>query len=170
MARIAAGHDPDGVASVESTRNGVTLVLRGRIGGGSADALQAVLDATPNTTTLVLDSPGGRMTEATDVAARVTQRHLDTTVVNQCFSACTMIFMAGAQRSAAPTATLGFHQPFIAGQGRVGQWVSTQHMREYYRSAGLRDWFVDHVIATPAKDLWIPTRSELEQAGVLTRP
>jgi hypothetical protein len=60
MARIAAGHDPDGIASIESTRNGATLVLRGRIGGGSANALQAVLDATPNTTTLALNSPGGR--------------------------------------------------------------------------------------------------------------
>ena len=170
MARIAAGHDPDGIASVESTRNGATLILRGRIGAGSANALQAVLDATSNTTTLVLDSPGGRMTEATDIAARVKQRHLDTAVVNQCFSACTMIFMAGAHRSATPTAILGFHQPFIAGQGRVGQWVSTQHMREYYRSAGLRDWFVDRVIATQPKDLWVPTRRELEEAGVLTGP
>jgi hypothetical protein len=170
MARIAAGHDPDGVASVESTRNGATLVLRGRIGGGSANALQAVLDATPNTTALVLDSPGGRMTEAADIAGRVKQRHLDTAVVNQCFSACTIIFMAGAHRSAALTATFGFHQPFIVGQGRVGQWVSTQHMREYYRSAGLRDWFVDHVIAIQPKDLWVPTRRELEEAGVLTRP
>jgi hypothetical protein len=78
--------------------------------------------------------------------------------------------MAGAHRSAALTATLGFHQPFIAGQGRVGQWVSTQRMREYHRSAGLADWFVDHMIATPPKDLWIPTRSELEQTGVLTHP
>jgi hypothetical protein len=115
MARIAAGHDPDGIASIESTHNGATLILRGRIGAGSANTLQETLDATPNATTLVLDSPGGRMTEATDIAARVTRRHLDTEVLNRCFSACTMIFMAGAHRSAAPTAKLGFHQPFIAG-------------------------------------------------------
>jgi len=48
--------------------------------------------------------------------------------------------------------------------------VSTQHMREYYRSAGLRDWFVDQVIATQPKDLWVPTQRELEEAGVLARP
>jgi hypothetical protein len=43
-------------------------------------------------------------------------------------------------------------------------------MREYYRSAGLSDWFVDRVIATQPKDLWYPTRRELEDAGVLTSP
>jgi uncharacterized protein YggE len=34
-------------------------------------------------------------------------------------------------------------------------------------SAGLRESFIDHVVATPPDDMWYPTRSELENAGVI---
>ena len=170
MAQIASGHDPMGRAVVESTSDGTAIVLQGRIGGGSADALQSVLDATPNATTLILDSKGGRITEAADIAIRVKQRQLDTMVRNQCLSACTYIFLAGMHRVATANASLGFHQPSLPGQTPIGKWMSTQHMREYYRAAGLRDWFVDRVIATEPKDVWIPTKSDLAAAGVLTSP
>jgi hypothetical protein len=42
-----------------------------------------------------------------------------------------------------------------------------QKMVEYYRSLGLREWFIDRIIATPPESMWYPTEDELKQAGVL---
>jgi hypothetical protein len=83
-------------------------------------------------------------------------------------SACTYVFLAGEHRELSDTAELGFHQPSSAGSTTEGQKEMTQRMIEYYRSAGLREWFIDRVVATSPDHLWYPTRRELEDAGVVT--
>jgi hypothetical protein len=81
-------------------------------------------------------------------------------------SACTYIFLAGAKRELAEDAELGFHQASALGVVASDKKI-IQDMVEYYRSAGLRESFIDHIVATPPDDMWYPTRRELENAGVI---
>ena len=167
MAAIAAGHDPMGTVDVELAADGRTIMLNGTLGEGSVHKVQKMLDAAPGATTVVLNSNGGRGQIAEEIALRVRQRHLNTSVEDHCLSACTYLFLAGTRREVAEDADLGFHQPSAVGIA-AGDKVMIQDMVEYYRSVGLREWFIDRVVATPPDDMWYPTRRELEDAGVIT--
>jgi hypothetical protein len=167
MASIAAGHDPLDAASVEVTADGRTITFDGTFGGSAVDELQRVIDASPNATTLLLNSDGGRESAAEELALRVRQRHLDTLVQDQCLSACTFVFLAGNKREVADDAALGFHQSTVQGASAMAQTIMDEQMAEYYRSHGVRQWFIDRIVATPPESMWYPTRDELEQAGVL---
>lgn len=169
LTAMAIGHDPMDTANVEATADGRTIMLDGTVGAGSIHKLQKIIDASPGATTLVLNSDGGRAAIAEELALRIRQRHLNTLVEDHCLSACTYLFLAGIKRELAEDADLGFHQPSAEGVGS-GDEQLIQEMVAYYRSTGLREWFIDRVIATPPEDMWYPTRRELEEAGVLTRP
>jgi hypothetical protein len=167
---IAAGHDPMATATVEASEDGHEMLLQGTIGQGTAEALQKTINSVPTATRLILESDGGRLAEAEELALRVRQQHLDTYVDGTCLSACTYVFVAGEHRELSDTAELGFHRPSSTGSTTDSQEHMTQQMIEYYRSAGLREWFIDHVAATAPDQLWYPTRRELEEAGVVTSP
>ena len=82
-------------------------------------------------------------------------------------STCTYIFLAGAKRELAEDAELGFHQASVLGVVTSDRRI-IQDMVEYYRSAGLRESFIDRIVTTTPDDMWYPTRRELEDAGVIT--
>jgi hypothetical protein len=170
MAALASGHDPMDKVTVEATADGRTIIVDGTLGEGSVEEVQRVLDASPEATTLILNSHGGRAMVAEELARRVRKRHLNTLVQDHCVSACTFVFLAGVKRELDDDAELGFHQPSSEGylSSRVQRELA-QSMVEYYRSVGVRENFIDHVIATPSDDMWYPTRWELEDARVLTK-
>ena len=132
--------------------------------------LMARFDATPaaSFSTLELDSAGGRIFAARALAKRVSARGLTTLVTKRCYSACTLIFMAGAHHDLGPKGELGFHgyhlepyQPLIdvAAQEAID--------RAFLRDHGVSESFVKRAFATPHKDIWLPDRQVLAAAGVL---
>jgi hypothetical protein len=40
-------------------------------------------------------------------------------------------------------------------------------MAEFYRSHGVRQSFIDQIIATLPESMWYPTQDELKEGGVL---
>jgi hypothetical protein len=170
MAALVSGHDPMNKVTVETTADGRTITLEGTMGEGSVEQVQKALDASPEATTLILNSDGGRALVAEELARRVRKRHINTLVQDHCLSACTFVFLAGVKRELDDDADLGFHQPSSEGYlSSQGQRAMIQSMVEYYRSVGVRESFIDRVIETPSDDMWYPTRSELEEARVLTK-
>lgn len=167
LASIAAGHDPLEATTVEASPDGRSITLDGTFGEASIEKLQTVIDASPNATTLVLNSEGGRETAAEELALRVRQRHLNTLVEDHCLSACTFLFLAGGKREVADDAELGFHQGTVQGASATVQAIFNNQMSDYYRSHGVRQWFIDRIIATPPESMWYPTRDELKEGGVL---
>jgi hypothetical protein len=167
LASIAAGHDPMDTVSVEATPDGLTIILDGTLGEGSIDKVQKIIDASPNATTLVLNSDGGRETAAEELALRVRQRNLNTLVQEECLSACTFLFLAGNKREIADDAELGFHQAAAEGISEAGKMLVLAQIAEFYLSHGVRQSFIDHIIATPPESMWYPTLEELKEGGVL---
>jgi hypothetical protein len=167
MASIAAGHDPLDAATVEVTPDGRTITFDGTFGQGAVDILQKAMDASPNATTLVLNSDGGRASAAEELALRVRRRNLNTLVEDHCLSACTYIFLSGNKREVAEDGELGFHQGTVVGISDAEKTIVLAQMAEYYRSHGLRESFIDHILATPPESMWYPTPDELKEGGVL---
>jgi hypothetical protein len=165
MASIAAGHDPMDTVSVEASPDGRTIILDGTLGESSIDKVQKIIDASPQATMLVLNSDGGREPAARELALRARQRHLNTSVQDHCLSACTFVFLAGIKREVADFADLGFHQPTATGMTQQGKAIAIEEMVEYYRSHGVRQWFIDHIVATPPESMWYPTQDELKEGG-----
>jgi len=75
-----------------------TIYVTGKIEFGLGRRLKGLLDTHPEITRLELNSPGGVISEARGVGLLVRERALDTIVVEQCFSACTLIYVSGRQR------------------------------------------------------------------------
>jgi hypothetical protein len=167
LASLAAGRDPLDTVTVETSPDGRTINLDGTIGLGSAEKLRQIMDVSPTASTLMLNSDGGREMEAEEMALLVQRKHLNTAVQDQCLSSCTIVFMAGNKREVDEGANLGFHQVTADGLTANAKRIMLQKMVEYYRSLGLREWFIDRIIATPPESMWYPTEDELKQAGVL---
>jgi hypothetical protein len=144
---------------------GSVLELSGSISWALPQNLQAVLASAPAVRTIRLESPGGHVQPAIQVAALIHERGIDTYVGRFCASACTIAFLGGRQRWLGPSARLGFHQASAPG---VPSELVNGYLQAAYESFHLPPAFVAHVLGTPASDLWFPTQSELRAAHYTT--
>lgn len=168
MALVASGHDPVGApAVVKLSPNGRQVTLDGFITSGVGKKLRQVLDSSPNARQLLLNSHGGRILEALAMVDVIKARKLDTRVDENCESACTLLFLAGAERSASPLAAIGFHQPDFPGLSADEREQIIQSNSQDYRAAGISDAFIDRIMATPPTQMWYPSADEMNEAGVL---
>ena len=116
LALLALERDPLGPPA-EVTAERDFIVLEGVISQHTADRFQAVLSTSKNVRLLVLSSRGGRVAEALRMANIVRDRRLDTLAVGECSSACTVLLVAGKERSIEEGAQVGFHRTTMAGYG-----------------------------------------------------
>lgn len=73
--------------------------------------LTKALDENPKVKTVALGSGGGLVREAILAGYEIRKRGLETTVWNNCYSACPLVFLGGIQRTVwSPYPELGFHQ------------------------------------------------------------
>jgi hypothetical protein len=165
---IAIGSDPIGDIHVEVSPNGQSIIVSGILREGSAMKIINILEAAPGVTLVVLDSNGGRLFEAKQLAHAVQSRNLDTYVEHSCESACTYVFLAGKNRSAAFHAKIGFHQPSFPGLDLDAQRTITRDMQDVYKSPGLPDAFVQRIVQTVPQDMWYPARDELISSNVIS--
>lgn len=146
-------------------RNGVAY-LTGDIGYD----LLARFEATPATgvSAVDLDSAGGQVFAARALAQRVLARGLSTQVTKRCYSACTLIFMAGAHRDLGPEGTLGFHGYSLKAYPLPIDVAKEEAIdRAFLRDRGVSASFSTRAFATPHRDIWRPDRKVLAAAGVL---
>lgn len=168
--RVASGAQlgPDTVLEVRA--DGRSILLSGGINDGSADQLDKALQKAPSVATVVLSSNGGWIREGMMLADVIRKRGLDTYVEGVCQSACTIAFLAGKDRAAAPSAKLGFHASRSIGSGeRKPTPGETEQLRAIYRRAGLPTPFISRALETPHDRMWFPSHEELLASGVFTR-
>jgi hypothetical protein len=152
--------------------DGAVLTLKGSFDFGITKAVTAFLEAHPNVKAIVLASPGGNTYEGRGVAKTVRDRGLDSYVFAECFSACTLAFIAGTTRTLGPNGKLGFHQYGMDADYQVA-FVDIEGEqntdREFFRSQKIEDAFLERVFEASQSDLWIPSTNELLVAGVVHR-
>lgn len=167
--QLAAGIDPIGApAKVSVADKGQLIKVEGPLALGTADRVRQVAASMPELRTLELDSRGGRIFEAMQLADLVRERKLGTTVPATCESACTLVLLAGNVRSAAAGARVGFHQPDFPGYTEEDRRTAIAANSRQYVEAGIDSEFVSRMMQTPPSSMWYPTHQELIQAGVIT--
>ena len=157
-----------------------------------AAAFEAMLARNPQVRVVHLNSYGGELTEARDMADVVTRRGLSTRVTGTCDSACALIFLAGNDRSLASGATIGFHRFswyadsvrdfFDANAGDFGwsdpfdlaEWLYEDTQAEifehltYMLARGVDPAFAIQTLREDSGGMWYPPRAVLIAAGVVT--
>lgn len=157
-----------GPSRAELTADGRALLLTGRLGLGTAGEVRRILNRAPGVKTLVLESSGGLLNEAAKLRQLVGDHALNTHVETLCESACTLVFLAGVDRTAGPEARLGFHRPTFKG-GPEQQARGTEFVLQLYQKAGVSPAFLARIAKTPPASVWHPTHDELIEDRVITR-
>lgn len=154
---------------IATALDNATLQIHGALTQGSAAQFARILKQHPQARTVVLDSAGGSIGEALDIADMIREARLNTYVERSCLSACTLILLAGTDRAASPNARIGFHRPTFVGATSGDLPTLNSVARSLYDEAGVAPTFTDRTFDTSPSDMWYPTNSELFVAHVLTR-
>lgn len=146
--------------------SGEDIAISGPIAQGLGAAFRAALAQAPKARLVRLESNGGQLDVAIDLYAAIRAHRLETAVQGNCASACTVAFMGGSRRHAAPTARLGFHR--ASGAERTEFPLADYIVRGLYVQSGMAEWFADKVMDTPHETMWRPNMRELRRADVVT--
>ena len=175
------------------TFNGSVEDADGEVGISHPDSmsLRSYLFEHPEIETLELSSTGGDLFAALDMASVLIDFGINTFVQSECSSACTLVFLAGSDRTLAPGGRLGFHsgrwrsdriRSFYElnreAKGWVDEfafasWVYEESTRsfnkrlEYLVSRGVDIEFIIRVAYVNSDDIWFPSRDELVNYGIL---
>nr|WP_245404794.1 ATP-dependent Clp protease proteolytic subunit [Ancylobacter gelatini] len=159
------------------------LEATGTITPGTAERFKAEIDRRGDyVKTVVLNSPGGSVSDALAMARLVRERKFATLVESTalCASSCPLIFAGGTRRIAEPGATIGVHQVFGAGlpgtrfvTGAEGmaqaQRVSAECQRHLVgMGVDPRVWI--HAMETPPQEMFYFTAPELVELKLATPP
>ncbi|MDG1531344.1 MAG: hypothetical protein P8Q99_08315 [Paracoccaceae bacterium] len=157
--------------------DGQTVRLTGELDYPLRKRLLFTLSNNPSIVTVDLNSLGGNVFAARALVLDIAKHGLDTHVSEQCFSSCTLVFMAGSEHSLGPVGELGFHGYKFKGIERSNGTNQVRFVdlteqenkdREYFQSKGVTLDFTDQIFSTPPSEIWIPSRNALREAHVLS--
>lgn len=164
----AMGRQPADDFHIELVEGGRVVTFSGGVNESAAKALDKAIADAPKVTTVRLESPGGWLHEGERMAEVVRRYGLRTRIETECHSSCTLVFLAGNDRTMAPGARLGFHRGRPIGGDDPDEPPDRREAAIYLR-AGLQPAFVQRILATPHASIWTPSHQVLYKAGVLTR-
>ena len=151
------------------TATGLALHIEGPLGTGVSKSARLLLDEHRTIRTVLLNSPGGRIGEGQDLFDMIRQRKLNTHVVGECHSACTIAFLGGAERTISPDGVLGFHQGGFPGMNAAEMRDANLNHERFLIRAGVSREFAARALKTPHNDIWVPTHDELKAGRVIHR-
>jgi hypothetical protein len=150
------------------SEDGRTMILDGALGLHASREVADALDTNPAVRTIVVEGPGGRLGSAYQIARMIRARGLETRVDDECYSACTVMFLGGVRRGLGPSGKLGFHRAGFPGMDEAELSDANRQLRDFMTLwARVSLPFVTRVMATPHDSIWLPTRQALLDAGVI---
>jgi hypothetical protein len=148
------------------------LLLQGRIVPGDAARLAQALRG-GKFSAVLLNSPGGSVLEARDMARAIRALRVPVVVPDRavCASACFMLFAAGRDRVAEPGAMIGVHSASVSGGNETMDTLGvTTLMAREAAQYGVPPAITGRMVTTaPGQMAWL-TRGELEAMGVRIVP
>jgi hypothetical protein len=138
----------------EITNGGRGVKILGAIELGFTAKLSTVLARAPKAEFVALGSGGGSVKEAIDSGRLIRSKGLTTTIWNNCYSACPLVFFGGVDRHVnSPYPSFGFHQISTSAGAVSTSSPVYAHVAEYVREMGVNDSFVLAAMlrATPAQ-------------------
>jgi hypothetical protein len=157
---------------VHMSLDGRVLTYDGIMASGMMSDLAPLMAESRDLRQITLNSPGGNLNEARNLAQSVLQYGLDTHVAVECSASCLLAFAAGANRTMGPGAQLGFHRygldfkqlmPFVE--------VDVERLQDqsFLEQQQIDPRFIDRYFQEDRRTLWYPHKNELMDAGILTQ-
>lgn len=116
------------------------ISIKGEIKKGDSERFQTLIEGR-NRIVVILESPGGLIHEALSIGAIIRTRNLSTAVESdkECFSACGLIWLAGARRYMSPNSLIGFHAAYRKEAGEFREsGVANAEIGSFLTHLGLR--------------------------------
>ena len=160
------------IVPLDVSQDQTTIFVKGDINYALHASFLKTLEDHQNITTIALSSEGGIIFAARAIANKIMELNLDTKTNADCFSACTLIFLAGKKRQLAENGQLGFHlyatkTMLTASILDIEEQVEKD--KQYLRDRGVSEDFITTAYSTPPEEIWIPERLQLQNAGVLAK-
>lgn len=157
-----------------------------------AEVLASVLLENQGVRILQLNSTGGDLETAYYMSDLIIDYGLDTNVVGECSSACTVLLIAGERRTVQKGSWVGFHQSswdatsmknwyeyYKADEGwqdefEFAEWLYTDTQEyifnefQYLLEREIDPLFAIKTMKAESDDMWYPRRKELLAANVIT--
>jgi hypothetical protein len=180
--RLTPLPQPDGAMAKPMTFElvgGGKLMASGTITPGISDAFAAEVGKRGDyIKTVVLNSPGGSVTDALAMGRLIRERKFATEVEagKYCASSCPLVFAGGVERRAGDKAAIGVHQVAAIGSGGngpprdemdVAQRISARCQR-YLADMGINLQVWVHAMETPHDKLFIFKPDELKSLNIVT--
>ncbi len=165
--------------------NDAAIMITGEIEPGDAMAVSRTMGAVGATghrlAVVALNSPGGRVSEATIISDMVRTQGLSTFIPNngECASACFMIFAAGRGKVVGDGVMVGIHSaaetvmvkgPFDARETSVptmtaNSQVITAEVVNYVQTLGVPRYLTTKMAQTPANQIYWLNNDDLQAMG-----
>lgn len=159
---------------------GGVLTAEGSIEAGTATRFAAEIEARGEyVKTVSLNSPGGALDDAMEMARLVRERGIDTEVPDGalCASSCPLLMAGGKDRNAGPMAAVGVHQfysaaPAVSGpeQAMSDAQATTARISRHLAEMGVDPALWLHALDTPPQALYYFTSAELSKYRLVTGP
>lgn len=167
-ALISADAAASGTTTPTVKSEGNTVRVDGEITEELATSFLSALSANPSAKTVVLNSPGGKVFPALSMARALKAAGVSTSVESAgiCFSACSLVFLAGKERVA--TGKLGVHQ--ISGTDDPS--LTQAAIGKIYEDLVTYDtpsYLVSRMLRTPPDDMYVFSPEELERNSINLR-
>ena len=152
---------------------GVTsIVIYGRISPETESAFTAAA-ARNRGARVILNSGGGSLMPALNIGRQIRENRMQTHVPDSsgCFSACSLIWLAGTERHIGLGARIGFHAAYVAQQGGPGQVSSSGNavIGAYLSRLGYNDGAIRLFTAAPPNQIVVVKPNQFQQNGVAVR-
>lgn len=142
--------------------DGSTIRIDGEITSEVANNFLSLLRSRPGLKAVSLNSPGGRVFPALEIARAVNAGSLTTLVpmADECHSACSLIFLAGKERVA--NGKLGVHQISGVSDPSLTQ-AAIGRIYEDLVTFNAPSYLVSRMLRTPPNDIYVFSPEELER-------
>ena len=164
--KIASGTDKFSTYKIKVVDG--EILVEGYFSYGLDNDIKKILEQNDDIWNISLNSHGGRVAVAGEVAKLIETYKISTYTPEKCESACVVAFIAGAHRILGEGAQIGLHSysfPGLTKKEERSLMVSDMH---YYKNKGLSDAFLEKAFNTAADDMWYPTTAELIKNNVIT--
>lgn len=172
------GELPDRLVLTQA--NGTTYRLEGGIRAGDAPRLIGMLDAAdPSPDTLILQSPGGSVSDAMELGRHIRAQGIDTQMLagEFCYSACPYLLASGATRDIDDDASVGVHQHYFGENSFLPAGFAVEDIQRgqgevmtYLNDMGIDPLVMQHALSTPPDEIYVLLPEELKKYNFTPTP
>lgn len=161
--------DPDATMTLDA--DGRVLRIEGFVGASFVGDFDSALSRAPALERIDIDSPGGLVVDALEVATRIGERALRVRAVGECSSACVLLWAASPERELEVSTAIGLHQ--VSWPGDLPETIRESSIAEHeptslalLRAAGFSDALLARRAETPSDELATVDALKLLDEGV----